>query len=142
MLWAKGVGEYVEAAKIIKEKNKNVEFHVIGFLDIKTPTAISSGQMNEWIEDGSIKYLGTSDNIQREIAKINCVVLPSFYREGVPRILLEAASMAKPIITTDNIGCRNVVDDGINGYLCEPKNVWDLVNKMEMMINISKSERN
>lgn len=68
---------------------------------------------------------------------MDCIVLPS-YREGTPRTLLEAASMAKPIVTTDVPGCRNVVDDGVNGYLCEVKNAYDLAVKMEMMLNLTK----
>ena len=68
--------------------------------------------------------------------------MPSYYREGTPRALLESASMAKPIITTNNVGCRDVVDDGVNGYLCEVRNAQDLADKMEMMINLSSAERN
>ena len=73
---------------------------------------------------------------------VDCIVLPSYYREGTPRTLLESASMAKPIITTDNVGCRDVVDDGINGFLCKIKNVKDLSEKMEMMLDLSQEERN
>ena len=82
-----------------------------------------------------------SDNVKEEIAKADSIVLPSFYREGTPRTLLESASMAKPIITTDNVGCREVVDDGVNGYLCEVKNAQDLADKMEMMLNLSEEKR-
>jgi glycosyltransferase involved in cell wall biosynthesis len=141
MLWAKGIGEYVEAAQTIKEKYTNVEFQLVGFLDTASPTAISKEQMDIWVNDGIVNYLGTSDDVKVEISKADCVVLPSFYREGTPRILLESASMAKPIITTDNVGCRDVVDDGINGYLCEVRNSQDLADKMEMMIDLSEDER-
>ncbi len=141
MLWAKGIGEYVEAAKIIKEKYKNIEFQLLGHLDVASPTAISKKQMDIWVNDQIVNYLGSSDNVRVEMSKVDCMVLPSYYREGTPRTLLESASMAKPIITTDNVGCRDVVDDGINGYLCEVKNVEDLVEKMEMMINLSDEER-
>ena len=142
MLWAKGIQEFVEAAKIIKVKYGNIEFHLLGHLDMASPTAISKKQMDTWVTDGYIKYLGSSDDVRVEIAQADCVVLPSFYREGTPRILLESASMEKPIITTDNIGCRDVVDDRINGYLCEVKNSKDLADKMEMMLNLSDIERN
>ena len=142
MLWAKGVQEFVDSAKIIKAKHKNIEFQLLGHFDTVSPTAISKEQMDIWVADGYVKYLGSSDDVRVEIAQANCVVLPSFYREGTPRILLESASMEKPIITTDNIGCRDVVDDGINGYLCEVKNSKDLANKMEMMLNLSDIERN
>ena len=141
MLWAKGIAEYVEAAKIIKKKYKNVEFQLLGHLDVKSPTAIPKEQMDIWVNDKLVRYLGTSDNVLDEISKVDCIVLPSYYREGTPRTLLESASMGKPIITTDNVGCRDVVDDGANGYLCKIKNVENLASKMEMMINLSEEER-
>jgi len=141
MLWDKGIGEYVEASKLIKAKYKNVEFQMLGFLDVDNHSAVSKEQMQEWVDAGYVNYLGVSDNVKEEIAKANCIVLPSFYREGTPRVLLESASMAKPIITTDNVGCRDVVDDGVNGYLCEVRNVQDLAKKMEKMLNLNDEER-
>jgi glycosyltransferase involved in cell wall biosynthesis len=140
MLWDKGVGEYVEAAKIIKDKYSNVEFQLLGFLDVENNSAISKIQMQEWVDSGNIVYLGVSDNVKKEICQADCIVLPSFYREGTPRILLESASMEKPLITTDNVGCRDVVDDGINGFLCQVRSGKDLARKMEAMISLSKSE--
>jgi glycosyltransferase involved in cell wall biosynthesis len=140
MLWDKGVGEYIEAIKIIKAKHDNVEFQLLGFLDVENRTAISKNQMQEWVDSGLVNYLGVSDNVQESISKVDCIVLPSFYREGTPKSLLEGASMAKPIITTDNVGCRDVVDDGVNGYLCKIKDSKDLAKKMQMMLNLSKSE--
>jgi glycosyltransferase involved in cell wall biosynthesis len=141
MLWYKGIGEYIEASKIIKSKYENVEFQMLGFLDVDNHSAVSKEQMQEWVDAGYVNYLGVSDNVKEEIAKVDCVVLPSFYREGTPRILLESASMKKPIITTDNVGCRDVVDDGVNGYLCEVRNAQDLADKMERMLNLSNKER-
>ena len=140
MLWDKGVGEYVEAAKIIKQKYKNVEFLLLGAIGVDNPTVISKKTMEEWEKEGIVKYLGTTDDVKNEIAKVDCIVLPS-YREGTSRVLLESASMAKPIITTNVPGCKEVVDDGVNGYLCEVKNSKDLANKMEMMLNLSDDER-
>ncbi|MCT7572661.1 glycosyltransferase family 4 protein [Aliarcobacter butzleri] len=142
MLWAKGIQEFVDAAKIIKQKYKNVEFQLLGHLDVESPTAISKEQMDIWVKNGFVNYLGSSDDVRVEITQSDCIVLPSFYREGTPRILLESASMGKPIITTDNVGCKDVVDDGINGFLCEVKNADDLALKMEKMLNSSFDERN
>lgn len=142
MLWAKGIQEFIDAAKIIKEKYNNVEFQLLGHLDVESPTAISKEQMDIWVKDGYVKYLGSSDDVRVEIAQADCIVLPSFYREGTPRILLESASMAKPIITTDNVGCKDVVDDGVNGFLCKIKDSEDLALKMEKMLNLSFYERN
>lgn len=140
MLWDKGVGEFVEAARILKNQGINVEFCLLGFLDVQNPTAISRQQMDEWIKEGTICYLGVSDNVTEEIALADCVVLPS-YREGVPRTLLEAAAMARPIVTTDSVGCRDVVDDGVNGYLCKPRDAIDLAGKMARMAALSHAER-
>lgn len=140
MLWDKGVGEFVEAAKMLKAKGVNAEFCLLGFLDVQNPTAISHSQMDDWVAEGVVRYLGVSDNVREEIARADCVVLPS-YREGTPRTLLEAAAMARPIVTTDSVGCREVVDDGINGCLCKPKDAADLAEKMAWIVLLSPAER-
>src|SRR5690606_12419504 len=140
MLWDKGVGEFVEAARVLKGQGLNAEFCLLGFLDVQNPAAISRSQMDEWMEEGVICYLGASDNVAEEIALADCVVLPS-YREGVPRTLLEAAAMARPLVTTDSVGCRDVVDDGINGYLCKPQDAIDLADKMAQIVALSHAER-
>ncbi len=136
----KGIIEYVEAAKEILKNYKDVEFQVLGAFYSGNPTAITKEQMDEWIKNGIINYLGVSDNVSEIIKNSDCVVLPS-YREGLSRVLLEAASMAKPIITTDTPGCRDVVEDGINGFLCKVKDSKDLANKMEKMLNLSEEDR-
>lgn len=141
MLWDKGVGQYVEAARLLKQRGIDAECCLLGFLDVQNPAAISRKQMNEWVSEGVVRYLGVSDNVRDEIAQADCVVLPSFYREGTPRTLLEAAAMARPIVTTDSVGCRDVVDDGVNGYLCKPKDASDLADKMERIVRVSPAER-
>jgi glycosyltransferase involved in cell wall biosynthesis len=141
MLWDKGVGEYVQAARLLKSRGLNAEVCLLGFLDVQNPAAISKAQMDEWVAEGVVRYLGVSDNVREEIAQADCIVLPSFYREGTPRTLLEAAAMARPIITTDSVGCRDVVDDGVNGFLCRPRDASDLADKMERIISMSQAER-
>ncbi|MDH5905123.1 glycosyltransferase family 4 protein [Vibrio splendidus] len=142
MLYDKGIGHYVEAARELKSKyGDNVEFCLLGFLDVNNPSAVSKAEMKTWVEEGIVNYLGTSDNVESEIAKVDCMVLPSFYREGVPKSLLEACAMGKPIVTTDNVGCRETVDDGVNGYLCELRSTSSLVEKLELMINLSHEQR-
>ncbi len=141
MLWDKGVGEYVEAARLLKGRAAKAEFCLLGFLDVQNSAAISRQQMDEWVAEGVVRYLGVSDNVASEIAAADCVVLPSFYREGVPRTLLEAAAMGRPIITTNSVGCREVVDDGVNGYLIRPRDAADLAEKMEQIIALSSAAR-
>jgi glycosyltransferase involved in cell wall biosynthesis len=140
MLWDKGVGEFVGAARLLKKRGVDAEFCLLGFLDVQNPSAISRQQLNDWVEEGAVRYLGVSDHVQEEIAQADCVVLPS-YREGTPRALLEAAAMARPLITTDAVGCREVVDDGVNGYLCKIKDTSDLANKMGLIASMSHAQR-
>ena len=140
MLRDKGVVEYVAAAKQIRAHWPNVECGLLGFLDVQNPAAISTEEMNTWLSEGDVRYLGVSDDVRLEIAQADCIVLPS-YREGTPRTLLEAAAMAKPIITTDAVGCREVVDDGVNGYLCQVRDEDDLAAKMHAMLGLSVAER-
>ncbi len=135
------VGEYVEAARLLKRRGLNSEVCLLGFLDLQNPAAISKTQMDEWVAEGVARYLGVSDNVREEIAQADCVVLQSFYREGAPKTLLEAAAMARPIITTDSVGCRDVVDDGVNGLLCRPRDASDLADKMALMSAMSSAER-
>lgn len=141
MLREKGVAEYVEAARGLKNKFPNAKFCLLGFLDVQNPSAISREQMAEWVAEGVVNYLGSSDDVRKEIGVSDCVVLPSYYREGTPRSLLEAAAMGRPIITTDTIGCRDVVDDGLTGYLCDPRDAEDLAGKMVRFLEMSGDER-
>lgn len=129
MIWDKGIGEFVEAARAIKKYNAAARFQLLGPLGIENRTAISQQKVNEWVEEGVIEYLGSTDDVRPYILQSNCVVLPS-YREGMSRVLLEALSMSTPIITTNVPGCRELVDNKINGLICEPRNARDLENKM------------
>jgi glycosyltransferase involved in cell wall biosynthesis len=140
MLKDKGVVEFVNAAQVLKDSGINAEFLLLGFLDVQNPAAISTEQMKTWTEQGFVKYLGSSDDVREHIAQADCIVLPS-YREGTPRSLLEAAAMAKPIIATNVVGCKELVVDGENGLLCEVKNALDLASKMKEMFLLSDGER-
>lgn len=141
MIWEKGIEQYVEAARAVKKSHPNVEFCLLGFLDVENPGAITPLEMNAWVDEGVVNYLGVSDNVEEVIHTADCIVLPSYYREGTPKTLLESGSAGKPIITTDNVGCRDVVDHGVNGYLCEPKSSEDLALKIEMFLALSSEER-
>ena len=140
MLWDKGVGEYVEAARIIKLKYPNSKFQLLGPLGVENRTSISDEKMAAWERDGFIEYLGAATDVKPYIEKACCIVLPS-YREGTSRVLLEAASMGRPVIATDVPGCREILENRVTGLLCRPKDCNDLANKMEVMINLSFEER-
>lgn len=140
MLWDKGIGEYVEAARMLKRRYPNVDFCLLGFLDVQNPAAISRSEMDGWVQEGVVRYLGVTDDIRPFIAESDCVVLPS-YREGTPRTLLEAAAIGRPIVTTDTVGCREVVDDGENGFLCRVRDADNLAVKMEKMLSLSPETR-
>jgi glycosyltransferase involved in cell wall biosynthesis len=135
LIWDKGVGEYVEAARLVKRRFPDARFQILGFLGVENRTAISRSQIDEWIKEGVVEYLGCVDDVRPALAEASCVVLPS-YREGAPRALLEAAAMAKPIITTDTPGCRNVVEDGVNGFLCATRDFKDLSEKIIAFLSI------
>lgn len=139
LLYDKGIREYIDAIRILKNKGVEARFQLLGYLDDTKNLGITQKQLDAWIKEGLIEYLGTTENVASVIAPVDCVVLPS-YREGTPRSLLEAAGMGKPIVTTNIAGCRQTVDDGVNGFLCEVKNAQDLADKMEKMYNLSDEE--
>ena len=141
MLWDKGVGEYVEAARIVRSCFPAVEFCLLGFLNAQNPTAVPRSRMDAWEAEGVVRYLGVSDDVREEMTAADCIVLPSYYREGVPATLLEAAAMGRPIITTDAVGCREVVDDGVNGFLCRVRDASDLAEKMKRMLALNREAR-
>ncbi len=139
LLKDKGVYEYIEAIKILKEKYSYVSFLLAGPFDNGNPSAITPNEVNQWQEDNIIQYLGQTNNIKVFLSKTNIVVLPS-YREGLSRFLIESASASKPIITTNVAGCKEVVIENFNGFLCEAKNSYSLALAMEKMINATHEQ--
>lgn len=140
LLWDKGVSEYVNAARRIRLDYPHVRFQILGFLDVENPTAVTKAEIQQWIEEGVVEYLGESDNVGPFLVDADCVVLPS-YREGVPRSLLEAAAVGRPIVTTNAVGCRDVVDDGETGFLCNVRDEDDLAEKMRCMLGLPIERR-
>ena len=136
----KGVIEYIEAAKLVSKLHPDIQFKILGFLGVQNPTAISQEQMNEWLRLPFVHYLGSVDDVRPFIQDSDCVVLAS-YREGTPKVLLEAAAMGKPIITTNVPGCKEVVEDQLTGFLCDVRSAKDLAQKMCQMIELSFEER-
>lgn len=136
----KGVMEFVGAAKLLHKKYGNVEFQILGGVDEGNATAISLEEVMQWQSAGIINYLEHTDDVRPFLANADVVVLPS-YREGMPRTILEAASMAKPVIVTDVPGCRNAVINGKTGYLCKVQDINSLAETMEKMLNIGSEQR-
>jgi len=132
LLWDKGVGEFVEAARKFKADYPDSRFQLLGSMDVANRSAISGDSVRRWVEQGIVEYLGETEDVRPHIAAAGCVVLPS-YREGTPRCLLEAGAMARPVITTDVPGCREVVDDGTTGFLCASQSPDDLAGKMRKL---------
>jgi len=140
LLWDKGLAEFVEAARILRAANSQIEFRVVGFLDVKNPSAVPRQEVASWQAAGLIRYLGATDDVVPVFAQADCVVLPS-YREGTPRCLLEASAMGIPVIATDVAGCRHVVEDGVTGLLCAPRDARDLSEKMQRMLALAPEAR-
>jgi len=137
----KGLIEYIEAAHVLRQRyGKRVECALLGAFYPGNPTAVRPEEIAAWEEEGRIRYLGESDDVASVMAAYDCVVLPS-YREGLSRVLLEAAAMAKPIVTTDVPGCRDVVVEGENGFLCRPGDAGALAEAMEKIVQMSERQR-
>ena len=123
MLWDKGVGEFVEAARKLKQNGTKARFVLVGKGDKENPCGISDKILQEWHSEGVIEWWGHRDDMPEVLACSHIVCLPSYYGEGVPKVLIEAASCARPIVTTNTPGCREIVRDGINGILIPTRNV-------------------
>lgn len=138
----KGVCEYVEAAKILKSRHPDIEFQIVGPFwnqNMKSNT-ITETDVLTWQKKGIISYLGEAKDVREYISEVDCVVLPS-YREGTSNVLLEAASMAKPLVATNVTGCKEIIDDEKTGFLCKVKDVSDLAAKMKKMYLLSEEDR-
>jgi len=133
LLWEKGVGEYVEAARTLKAKYPTARFRLLGPLD-PNPAAVSRAQLDAWSAEGVIEYLGSTNDVRPAIADTSVFVLPSAYREGTPRSILEAMAMGRAIITTDAPGCRETVRGDENGFLVPVSDSIALAGAMERFL--------
>lgn len=141
LLWAKGIREFVEAARLLSARRGDLRFRIAGPLDRPGSGAVLQSDLDEWEREGLIDYRGASSDIRTEIGEADCVVLPSYYREGVPRILLEAQAMAVPVIAADSVGCRDAVIDGETGLLCEPRSAKSLAEAMARIASLPAEAR-
>lgn len=132
----KGIDQYLEAAKYIKEKYSNIEFHICGFCE-----AEYQGKLDEYNDKGIVIYHGMIRDVAGFLENMSCDVHPTYYPEGLSNVLLESSACGRPIITTNRSGCREVVDDGVNGYVVKEKDSKDLVEKIEKFIHLTNDER-
>jgi len=138
----KGIMEYVEAARRLKKEESNTEFMVVGPLwnqNLKDNTVYEQ-ELNQWQSEGTILYAGEAKDVRPFIANADCIVLPS-YREGTSNVLLEASSMEKPCITTNTTGCKEIVDDGVTGFLCKVRDTESLYQQMKRMLHLDEQTR-
>lgn len=140
LLWDKGVGEYVEAARMLRARYPQARFCLLGPVGVDNPSAITREEVAAWEREGVIEYLGETADVRPYIQDADCVVLPS-YREGVPRTLMEASAMGRPIVATDVPGCREVVEDGVNGFLCEARSAASLAASLARMLDLEAVAR-
>ena len=135
LLWDKGLGDLVEAGKILRNRKLEFAIQVAGIVDEDSINSIDEAVLEGWERDGLIRWLGTVKDMPTLISKTNIVTLPTFYGEGVPRILIEAAACGRPIITTDMPGCREIVKDRVNGLLVPARDVVALADAIEVLLN-------
>lgn len=140
LLLDKGIAEYVEAARIVRAAHPHARFQLLGGSGDDNPSAVPQSELARWGAESIVELLGVHDDVRPFIAAAHCIVLPS-YREGLPRSLLEGAAMARPLIASDVPGCREVVDQGVNGLLCEVRSPASLAAAMEQMLAMTVSER-
>jgi glycosyltransferase involved in cell wall biosynthesis len=133
VLWDKGVGEFVEAAKILADEGSTAKFILVGDPDPENPASVQPTQIQEWHDSGTIQWLGHRKDINDIWSRSHIAVLPS-YREGMPKVLLEAASCGRPIVTTDATGCREIVTEGENGFLVPVGNSEALADSIKKLI--------
>ena len=138
LLRDKGAVEFAEAAGIVKSQ-RAARFQMLGSAE-KHPKAVPGTALNGWERDGMVEMLGAVSDVRPVIAQADCVVLPS-YREGLPRVLLEAAAMGKPVVATDVPGCRQVVRHGSTGLLCESRSSFSLARAMLAIVDMPPQER-
>jgi glycosyltransferase involved in cell wall biosynthesis len=134
MLWEKGIGEFVEAARKLRERTVRARLVLVGKPDPENPASIKETQLRAWASSGLVEWWGHKDDMAKILAQANIVCLPSYYGEGVPRVLIEAAACGRAIVATDAPGCRDIVRNGQNGLLVPLHNSEALAHALETLI--------
>jgi glycosyltransferase involved in cell wall biosynthesis len=141
LVWDKGVGEFVEAARQLHKDGLEARFALVGKSDPLNPNAVPEDKLEAWDEEGIVEWWGFQENMPSVFANTHVVCLPSYYREGVPKVLIEAAACERPIVTTDMPGCREIVKDGQNGLLVPPQNPRALAEALKELLSNSERRR-
>ncbi len=134
MLWDKGVAEFVEAARLLRASGPSARFVLVGEADVENPASIPVSRLVQWRDEGMVEWWGWREDMPATLAQASIVCLPS-YREGLPRVLIEAAACARPIVTTDVPGCREIVREGENGLRVPPRNAGALAAAIQRLLN-------
>ena len=134
LLADKGVGEFVLAARLLRQRGANAEFVLVGTVDPANPTSFTNKEVSEWVHSGAVTCWGQRADMPAVLAAARCVVLPS-YREGLPKILIEAAACGRAVITTDVPGCRDAIESGLTGILVPVRDVDALADAIQTMLN-------
>lgn len=141
LLWDKGVGVYVDAARKVKGAFPQARFQLLGPLDPENDNGVGQAHLDAWTAEGVVEYLGFTQDVLTFLQAAHCVVLPSYYREGTPRSLLEAGAIGRPIITTDTAGCRDVVVEQETGFLVAPQDAGQLAAACEVFLGLPPDEQ-
>ena len=135
LLWAKGIAEYVEAARLVRRQIPEAFFLIAGEVDQGNPGSVPPAMIDKWRDEGDVEFLGHSEDMQRLLENADLIVLPTYYGEGVPRILVEAAASGKPLVATDMPGCREIVQQRRNGLLVPPRDSHALANAIREILS-------
>jgi glycosyltransferase involved in cell wall biosynthesis len=139
ILWEKGFPYLPDAIRVLKGRGLTVECVIYGACYEGNPKGVSRQQLAAWEAEGLLTYGGMLNDVRTAYEAADAVVLPTYYREGVPRSLLEASAMGKPLVATDWVGCREVVEDGVNGFLCAPRDAESLAAALEKMMALDEA---
>jgi glycosyltransferase involved in cell wall biosynthesis len=141
LLWEKGLGYLADALRALRAEGSRARCLVFGFLDEGNPKFVSARDLEAWEAEGLLEYRGPLEDVKPAYRLADCVILPTYYREGIPKSLLEAMAMTKPVLTTDIAGCRQAVTDGENGFLCAPRSAAALADAMRRMAGLNEAAR-
>jgi glycosyltransferase involved in cell wall biosynthesis len=141
MLWDKGVGDFVAAARLLRQRGSTARFVLVGTPDPGNPASVSEDQLIDWQQEGCIEWWGYRADMPEVLAQAHIACLPSYYREGLPKFLIEAAAAGLPLVTTDATGCREAVNPGVNGLLVPPHDPAALAEGLEQLLTDAERRR-